>query len=201
MPLRKYVRPLVVRYSIRNRHRKARMIRTWLDEHDCRTLLYVGSLGAEDTDANTNIVENELAEGREVVMGINLSHRTTPYPFQVADGRDMPFPDGYVDFSLSNAIIEHVGDEADQRRFVAEQGRVARCWVITTPNRWFPIESHTSAVLRHWSPAWRARRTEFTRLLSLREFTDMLPVDATVVGKPWSPTFTAFYDAAAPRRP
>jgi hypothetical protein len=88
-------------------------------------------------------------------------------------------------------VIEHVGGEVEQRRFVAEHVRVGRDWVITTPNRWFPVESHTSAVLRHWSPRWRDSRPEFTRLLSLREFRDLLPADARVVGRPWSATFTA----------
>src|SRR5215212_914735 len=93
----------------------------------------------------------------------------TPWPFMIADGRDLPFEDQSTDFILANAVVEHVGDEDDQQRFVLEQTRVARAWAITTPNRWFPIESHTSTVLRHWSPRWRAGRSEFTRLLSKRE--------------------------------
>lgn len=190
------MRRLVVRFSIRNRKRKAALIAEWMARHGCRTLLLVGSGGAEDTDVNVNIVETELAARFDVVMGVNLSPRTTRYPFQVADGRELPFPDQWVDCVLANAIIEHVGDEAEQRRFVREQSRVARCWAITTPNRWFPIESHTSAVLRHWSPRWRSTRAEFTRLLSRREFNALLPAGATVVGRPWSATFTALYDGA-----
>jgi hypothetical protein len=99
-----------------------------------------------------------------------------------------------VDFALANAIIEHVGDEEDQRQFVAEHNRVARCWVITTPNRWFPIESHTSTLLFHWLPSWRRSRSEFTRLLSLREFRSLVPEGAIVVGRWWSPTFSAYFD-------
>ena len=59
-----------------------------------------------------------------------------------------------------------------------------------------PVESHTASILKHWSPGWRARREEFTRLLSLREFTALLPEGTRVVGRPWSATFTALY---APR--
>ena len=40
-------------------------------------------------------------------------------------------------------MIEHVGGEEEQRRFVAEVLRVGRRAFITTPNRWFPIEVHT----------------------------------------------------------
>lgn len=128
-------------------------------------------------------------------MGINVVEPpgALDYPFQIADARAMPFADDYVDCALANAVIEHVGDEADQRRFVAEHTRVARVWVITTPNRWFPVESHTAAVFRHWSPSWRAGRPEFTRLLSLREFRELVPREARISGHWWSPTFTAYH--------
>jgi hypothetical protein len=191
------IHDLIWSYSIRNRKRKARAISQWLDVHECKTLLFVGALSDDNPDRNTGIVEKGIAVGREVVMGINIHPCVTSYPFMVADGRDMPFPDDYVDFALANAIIEHVGDEGDQLRLVKEQTRVARCWVISTPNRWFPIESHTAAVFRHWSPRWRSGRTEFTRLLSLGEFRRLLPAGATVVGRPWSATFIAYYDAGA----
>lgn len=191
------VRRFVVRFSIRNRTRKAALIADWMTAHHCRTVLFVGSSGAENTNANENVVELELARRFDVVMGVNLTPRTTPYPFLVADGRDLPFDDRWVDFALANAIIEHVGGAVDQQRFVDEQTRVARCWAITTPNRWFPVESHTSAVLRHWSPTWRAGRREFTRLLSRAEFRALLPAGAELVGRPWSATFTALYDGGA----
>lgn len=135
-----------------------------------------------------------MAQG-QVVMGINLHPIDAPYPSMVADARHMPFGDRYVDFALSNAIIEHVGDEGDQAKFVSEHCRVARNWVITTPNKWFPVEPHTATVFIHWLPRWRARRQEFTRLLSLREFRNLLPEGALIEGRPWSPTFTAYYSA------
>jgi hypothetical protein len=55
------------------------------------------------------------------------------------------------------------------------------------------VESHTSVLFLHWWPTWRRSRPEFTRLLSKREFQEMLPVGATVVGRSWSPTFIAYY--------
>jgi hypothetical protein len=200
--LRRAVRPFVERFSVWSRRRKADLIAAWMEEHGCRTVLLVGDTGARTKAANEAIVEQMLATRFEIVMGVNVDKpRDTPYPFQVADGRDMPFEDRFVDFALSSAIIEHVGDEADQRRFVVEQGRVARCWAITTPNRWFPVESHTAAVFAHYSPKWRAGRKEFTRLLSLGEFRDLLPPGTTLVGKPWSATFIAFHDGGPAPKP
>jgi hypothetical protein len=165
-----------------------------MNQRDVKTILMVG---AETTTAGSNlgIVEEAVMARGEVVMGINLYPIEAPYPSMVADARDMPFGDDYVDFALANAIIEHVGDEDDQARFVAEHCRVAHCWAITTPNKWFPVEPHTAVVFKHWRPSWRAQRDEFTRLLSLREFRALLPRNAVIVGRPWSATFTALYDA------
>ena len=195
------VRPAVIKFSIWNRHKKAKAITAFLTQQGCDTILLVGTDGIGHGYGNEDIVEDAAAAGRTVKMGINIYPVQSPHPFVVADGCRMPFPDRFVDVSLSSAIIEHVGDEAAQRAFVAEQTRVARCWVITTPNRWFPVESHTWAVFLHWSAAYRARQVKFTRLLSKREFTAMLPEGAVVEGHWWSPTFTGYYAGASPSLP
>lgn len=185
-------------YSVRNRHRKATDITAWLAGHNVKDVLFVGAMGEEhDGNAdmvNAGIVEKRIAATYDVKMGINVEPAVTPYPFMIADARAMPFEDDYVDFALANAIIEHVGQEAEQQKMVREMTRVARTWVITTPNKWFPVESHTSAVFVHWLPSWRAKHEqEFTRLLSRRQFRRLLPAGAKLRGKLWSPTFTAYY--------
>jgi Methyltransferase domain len=188
----------VLAYSLHNRHRKAEAILAFLKEQDARNVLLVGAEGDEHAGnakmSHTGIVENRIAANYEIKMGINVQPAITSYPFMIADARDMPFEDDYVDFALANAIIEHVGDEPEQRRMVKEMTRVARTWVITTPNRWFPVESHTHTIFLHWLPSWRKKHEkEFTRLLSSREFRALLPSGAELSGAPWSPTFTARY--------
>lgn len=186
------MRRAVIWFSIRNRRRKAARISAWMDERGCGTVLLVGACG-RGWYANEDVVEDAVIRGRQVLMGFNVYPvEGTPYPFTVADAREMPFEDQYADFALANAIIEHVGDEVDQLRMVAEMCRVARSWVITTPNRWFPVESHTSTMFKHWLPGWRAQQPKFTRLLSRREFADLAP-DARIEGHWWSPTFTAYW--------
>ena len=66
------------------------------------------------------------------------------------EGGTFPFPDGAFDIAHSNAVIEHVGAPEAQERFLSEMVRVARAGMISTPNRFFPIETHTLIPLLHW---------------------------------------------------
>lgn len=114
--------------------------------------------------------------------------------FVRGDGRALPFADEKFDVAISNAVLEHVGNEEDQRRFVRELCRVADKCFITTPNRRFPVELHARvpfiqympAFLRNWIlrkvgkdyliPLWGIR----FNLLSARELRALFPEDANV---------------------
>ena len=196
--VRKTIRRAVLRYSLYNRRKKTHFILGFLAEQGVRDVLLVGATGDENGDnpnlVNSGVIEKSIAEYYPVKMGINIEPASTAYPFVIADARAMPFTDDYVDFALANAIIEHVGQECDQRRMVEEMTRVARTWIITTPNKWFPVESHTSTLFLHWAPGWRKDHgKEFSRLLSRREFRALLPRTAKLSGGLLSPTFTASY--------
>ena len=92
----------------------------------------------------------------------NASWLEKEYPgmkFVLGDALSMPFEDNSFDFVFSSAVIEHVGSRLNQERFINELFRVAKEYVcITTPNRWFPIESHTVLPLLHWLPSKLHRR-------------------------------------------
>lgn len=73
--------------------------------------------------------------------------------FVKADGRDLPFEDSSFDFAHSSAVLEHVGSSAQQAQFLRELWRVSKKGIfVTTPNRWFPVEFHTTLPLVHWLP-------------------------------------------------
>lgn len=204
--LNRLVRSAALRFSIKSRTKKAAAIVDFMRKNEVADVIIVGCGGAVDAGKrNARIVESAIARHAEILLAIDtMANDNVPWPFLQADGRSLPLADLATDMVLANAVIEHVGNEADQAQFVAEQTRVGRTWVITTPNKWFPVESHTSVLFKHWRPDWRASRTEFTRLLSLREFRALLPAGTTVTGHNWSATFTAFYcsnDAAASRAP
>jgi ubiquinone/menaquinone biosynthesis C-methylase UbiE len=71
---------------------------------------------------------------------------------ELADARRLPWPDKHFDIVFSNAVIEHVGDFADQRQMASEIMRVGKRWFITTPNRWYPFEFHMRMPLVTWLP-------------------------------------------------
>jgi ubiquinone/menaquinone biosynthesis C-methylase UbiE len=91
-------------------------------------------------------------------LGIDsLDHLEAKYPqatFVTYDGKRFPFKDRQFDWVFSNAVIEHVGDAAAQRVFVQEMQRVAKRVFFTTPNKFFPIETHTNILFLHWIDSW-----------------------------------------------
>jgi hypothetical protein len=70
---------------------------------------------------------------------------------RIAANRSLPFADRSYAIATSNAVLEHVGSRAEQRRFVAELMRVAQKVFITVPHRFFPVEHHTAIPLAHYS--------------------------------------------------
>jgi hypothetical protein len=189
--VRVVLRRVVSAFAVRNRHRKARIIREHMRRSGAETVIFVGA--ASGSNPQDGIVERQVAAGHRVVSVCNVVPPQLPWNSVVGDGRRLPYRDACVDVVVSNAVIEHVGGERDQRLFVDEHCRVGRTFALTTPNRLHPVEPHTSAVLRHWSREWRARHEphEFTRLLSRRELVELLPPGSTVVGRWWSATFVA----------
>jgi Methyltransferase domain len=104
-----------------------------------------------------------------------------------ASGTNLPFEDDSFDIAFSNAVVEHVGGQEEQRRFVHELCRVAPRVFVSTPNRRFPLEVHTLVPFLHWLPrgardhafaalhrdAWRG--VEF---LNRRELLALFPAEA-----------------------
>ncbi len=103
------------------------------------------------------------------------------------DGKCLDFPDGCFDIVFSNAVLEHVGSQHDQRKFIQEACRVGRKIFIITPNLLFPVDFHTLIPFAHWLPqrtkSWiyRILGQEFwadeerLNLLSIRKLAALFP--------------------------
>jgi ubiquinone/menaquinone biosynthesis C-methylase UbiE len=70
----------------------------------------------------------------------------------VGDGCHTDFPDAAFDVVFSNSVIEHVGGIERQRQFAAECMRCGRGYFVQTPNKWFPVDTHTLMPFAHWLP-------------------------------------------------
>jgi len=74
---------------------------------------------------------------------ILTARRHYPQPqYALFDGCALPFPDQSFDLVFSNAVIEHILGPGRQEAFAQEIMRVGRSWFVTTPNFWYPFESH-----------------------------------------------------------
>jgi len=114
-------------------------------------------------------------------LGIeDLSSLAQCYPgkrFVQYPGGRFPFPDGEFEWVYSNAVIEHVGDRDAQVAFVNEMLRVAKNVFFTTPNKWFPLESHTNVLLLHYFPSIFYRWCEKRHHYWTRETLNLLGAD------------------------
>lgn len=148
-------------FAIRLAHKQRLvMFDRWLKECDVRpedTILDVGAT-SDTVYSSSNYLEAWYPhKDRIVACGIDdASFLEDTYPglrFVQADGLNLPFESRSFDVVHSSAVLEHVGSFANQARFVTECARVARrSFFLTTPNRWFPVEFHTSLPLLHWLP-------------------------------------------------
>ena len=66
-------------------------------------------------------------------------------------GDTFPFQDNQFDWVFSNGVIEHIGQELAQLRFLNEMLRVGKNVFFTTPNKYFPIEAHTQVFFLHYN--------------------------------------------------
>ena len=75
------------------------------------------------------------------------------------------------DLVISNATIEHVGNFDDQIQMCKNIINLSKKYfVITTPNRFHPIEFHTKTPLIHWLPKKLHRR--ILKLMGLNFFSE-----------------------------
>ena len=148
---------LPVRIAAHQRHKMFQAFLGAMSPQRPDTILDVG-VTSDRSYSHSNYLELWYPfKDRVTACGLDdASFLETEYPgmrFIRADGRKLPLDDRTYDFVHSSAVLEHVGNRANQVAFLSELWRVARRGIfVTTPNRWFPVEFHTVLPLVHWLP-------------------------------------------------
>lgn len=187
---------LAARASLWNRQRKLALFLDAIEPGPETTIVDVGvgdtPFGTEPGVAATHNFFEALYPWPERITAVSdvpLEHFSRAFPSVrtvVANGLELPFADDAFDVAFSNAVVEHVGGREEQRRFVAELCRVAPRVFLSTPNRWFPVETHTLVPFVHWLPRGAADRAmralqrrdwEEVQLLDKRQLLALFPAD------------------------
>jgi SAM-dependent methyltransferase len=155
-------------FDAESRRGKARKIVTLIETQrrlDAATVLEIGT--------GTGAISAELARavgpaGRMVSCDVmDTRSDSSGYEFFVTQGVTLPFDDDSFDVVVTNHVIEHVGDRADQQGHLTEIKRVLRpdgVAYLATPTRWALIEPHFKVPLLSWPPrGLRDRYVQLTR--------------------------------------
>ena len=119
------------------------------------SLLDVGVTSA-DTVPEANYFEKFFPhKNRITAIGIeDASKLESEFPgvkfVKVKPGESYPFENGQFEVAFSNAVIEHITNEQERKKFVKELLRVSKSAFITTPNKYFWVEPHTGVPFLHF---------------------------------------------------
>ena len=139
-------------------HRKKmyKVINPALNSKSLKSILDIGS--TSDTGKSSNAFLHFFkAENIVSISDQDITEQTKQkFPnvnFIKGDGLSLTYADSSFDFVFSNAVLEHIGGLNKVKQFISESIRVTKNKVIIiTPNRWFPLETHTKLLFLHWLP-------------------------------------------------
>jgi SAM-dependent methyltransferase len=176
--LGKLVSKLVQRVRTVARSKRARV---FLDNFAIDTRTRVLDIGSEDGSNIARVLGGTHVQPHNVyIADINaemVNRGSAQYgfvPVTIPETGRLPFEDGFFDIVYCSSVIEHVtvpkervwavrsgrefsraADES-QRGFAQEVRRLGKRYFVQTPNKWFPIESHTWLPLIGYLPrAWQ----------------------------------------------
>jgi hypothetical protein len=132
--------------SHRSREKKFELLSSVFQARPEDSVLDVGASGEvflRYTLEDVYAFPERIVAGGATLNEIINTRQLYPRPqYAVFDGCALPFPDKSIDLVFSNAVIEHILGDERQAKFAQEIMRVGKSWFVTTPNFWYPFESH-----------------------------------------------------------
>lgn len=157
---------LLRRLSHKSRTRKFELLNAVFQSRPEDRVLDIGASGdvfLRYTLEDVYPYPDRIVAGGYEFSEVASARRCYPKPtYTVFDGCVLPFSDRSFDLVFSNAVIEHILGEGRQARFAREVMRVGKSWFITTPNYWYPFESHYHLPFIQFLP--RPAQREYNRL-------------------------------------
>ena len=161
-------------FSRRSRERRAAIFRNLFPLDRDTKILDLGS----ETGANIKaVLAGTPVRPRNVHIADIDAHAVTQgarefgfTPVVIGEAEALPFPDGFFDIVYCSSVIEHVtvpktiiwdlrsgrefraASRERQKAFANEIKRLGKRYFVQTPNRHFPIESHTWLPFVGWLP-------------------------------------------------
>jgi methyltransferase family protein len=153
--------------SHRSRTKKFDLLSTVFEARPDDRILDVGASGEvflRYTFEDVYPFPERIVAGGATLNEILNTRQFYPRPqYAVFDGCALPFPDKSFDLAFSNAVIEHILGDGRQAKFAKEIMRVGKSWFVTTPNFWYPFESHYHLPLIQFMP--RPLERQYNRML------------------------------------
>ena len=164
--------------DVESRRRKTRkmieLLRSWRRLEGARVL----DIGTGAGVSAATIAEAVAPDGRVSAVDVHdLRVFKDGFDFHLTEGTDLPFPERSFDITISNLVIEHVGERDQQLNHLSEIRRVlddSGCGYIAMPNRWAPVEPHFGVPFLTWVP--RRFRTPYLRATKKAKIYDCLPL-------------------------
>ena len=152
-----YLHSLIKNVTINARQKFFNKFRKLTNYNINNSVLDIGTTPSMDDEQNIFLENTKNNLNITCISNQDCSVLKNKYPnvkeFFIGDGKKTKFLDNSFDIVHSNATIEHVGSYTNQLKFIEESVRISKKFVfIQTPNRYFPIDFHTTIPLIHWLP-------------------------------------------------
>lgn len=196
---------------------RSKRARVFLDSFVLDAQTRVLDIGSEDGSNIARVLGGTHVQPRNVYIAdissemVNKGHAQYGFvPVTIPETGRLPFDDGFFDIVYCSSVIEHVtvpkekmwavrsgrefhrAADDSQRHFANEIRRLGKHYFVQTPNKWFPIESHTwlpfigylprawqLPILRVSNRVWVKRTNPDWRLLTATDMRSLFP-DAVI---------------------